>query len=154
MFRGLYNQKDIIYSEDGVFFELNIRKGWKMNNKADCIFPSQLLVDQEVPCPTLEKSSCQNPPKRNSWCFSRSLPWKINGCILDLHHSPQKNKKIWQFCWWILKALIRFDGKIGISVGSQVLIQQKSWVPKGTPPMPPTQEIAGLIKGLLTVGFP
>ena len=29
------NQKEIIYSEDGVFFELNIRKGWKMNNKAD-----------------------------------------------------------------------------------------------------------------------
>ncbi len=32
----------------------------------------------------------------------------------------------------------------------------KSWEPKGTPPMPRgnPQEIAGLIKGLLTIGFP
>ena len=31
---------------------------------------------------------------------------------------------------------------------------KQSWEPKGTPPMPPPQEIAGLIKGLLTIGFP
>ena len=29
-----------------------------------------------------------------------------------------------------------------------------SWEPNGTPPNAPPQEIAGLIKGLLTIGFP
>ena len=43
------------------------------------------------------------------------------------------------FCW-----LPPFSGDIRVF----------SWEPKGTPPMPPPQEIAGLIKGLLTIGFP